>query len=131
MSLVVPRRRKRIEDVRCPDVKGLPDDIYHILHHSFVDILKMRRSIESVDALIVVSEKSIIETRDMLKRVLPIRDDAATSQARACRGECCSLGSITTTSMRSAVTCVGRKASTATLTTGRRSGRGPLQQVAS
>jgi len=33
-------RRKRVEDVRCPDVKGLPDDIYHILHHSFVDLLE-------------------------------------------------------------------------------------------
>ena len=51
MSLEGPPRRKRIEDVRCPIVKGLPDDIYQMLHHSFVDILKMRRSIEIVDVL--------------------------------------------------------------------------------
>jgi hypothetical protein len=25
--------------VRCPAGKGLPNDIYHILHHSFVHIL--------------------------------------------------------------------------------------------
>ena len=42
MSLGTPHRRKRIEDVRCPAVKGVPNDIYHILHHSFVEILKMR-----------------------------------------------------------------------------------------
>jgi len=27
MSLTYPHRRKRIEDVPCPAVKGLPDDI--------------------------------------------------------------------------------------------------------
>jgi hypothetical protein len=58
MSLETILRRKRIEDVRCPDVKGLPDDIYHILHHSFVEILKMRRSIESTDALIDTSREA-------------------------------------------------------------------------
>ena len=31
-------------------VKGLPDDIYHMLHRSYVRILKMRRSIERADA---------------------------------------------------------------------------------
>jgi hypothetical protein len=45
----------RIEDVRCPAVKGLPDDIYHVLHHCFVQILKMRRSIESANALLKAS----------------------------------------------------------------------------
>jgi hypothetical protein len=55
--------------VRCPDVKGLPDDIYHILHHSFVEILKMRRSIESADAFADKSREAIIEAREVLKRV--------------------------------------------------------------
>ena len=64
-----PRRRKRIEDVRCPAVKGLPDNIHHMLHHSFVDILKMRRSIESADVHIEASEKAIFESCDVLKRV--------------------------------------------------------------
>jgi hypothetical protein len=31
--------RRRIEDVRIPVVKGLPDDIYHMLHHSYVSFL--------------------------------------------------------------------------------------------
>ena len=68
MSLGDPRRRKRIEDVRCPTVKGLPDDIYQMLHHSFVDMLKMRRSIETVDALIDASRTTALESRDVLKR---------------------------------------------------------------
>ena len=68
MSLETNPRRKRIEDVRCPAVKGLPDDIYHILHHSFVEILKMRGSIESVDAPIDTSREAVIDSRDMLKR---------------------------------------------------------------
>jgi hypothetical protein len=59
----------RIEDVRRPAVKGLPDDVYHILHHSFVDILRMRRSIESVDAIIDTSKKAVIESCDVLKRM--------------------------------------------------------------
>jgi hypothetical protein len=63
MSLETPRCRKRIEDLRCPAVNGLPDDIYHILHHSFVEILKMRRSIESVDALIEMSKEAVLESR--------------------------------------------------------------------
>ena len=62
-------RRRRIEDVRCPAVKGLPDDIYHILHHSFVDILRMRRSIESADTFIDTSRKAVIESCDVVKRV--------------------------------------------------------------
>ena len=88
MSPGTPHRRKRIEDVRCPAVKGVPNDIYHILHHSFVEILKMRRSIESADALIDMSMKTIAETLDVLDRLrndqrarqeLPIRRDASTS----------------------------------------------------
>ena len=69
MGVGDPRFRKRIEDVRVPDVKGLPDEIYHMLHHSFVRILKMLRSIESVDAHLDASEKAILESRDLLKRV--------------------------------------------------------------
>jgi len=69
MSLEAPRGRKRIEEVRCPTVKGLSDDIYHILHHSFVHILKMRRSIESADVLIEASMEAILQSREVLKRV--------------------------------------------------------------
>jgi len=69
MSLGTPHRRKRIEDVRCPAVKGVPNDIYHILHHSFVEILKMRRSIESADAHIDKSREAVLKSREALKRV--------------------------------------------------------------
>ena len=62
------RCRKRIEDLRIPAVKGLPDDIYHMLHHSFVDIVRMRRTIESIDALIDQSMEAILESREILKR---------------------------------------------------------------
>ena len=62
------RCRKRIEDLRIPAVKGLPDDIYHMLHHSFVDIVRMRRTIESIDALIDQSMEAILESWEMLKR---------------------------------------------------------------
>jgi hypothetical protein len=58
------RRRMPIEDVRCPNIKGLPDNIYHMLHHSFIEILKMRRSIESMDAGIEQSTKAIVESLD-------------------------------------------------------------------
>jgi hypothetical protein len=67
MSLQNPRRRRHIEDVRCPTVKGLPDDIYHILHHSFVEILKMRRSIESANGLIDTSKVAALESREVLE----------------------------------------------------------------
>jgi len=68
MSLESPHRRKRIEDVRCPVVNGLPNDIYHVLHHSFVEILKMRRSIESAYAHIDMSREALIDSWDVLKR---------------------------------------------------------------
>jgi hypothetical protein len=69
MSLEAPRRRKRIEDVRCPVVKGLPDDIYHMVHHSFVDILRMRRSIESADAQIDASIEAVLKSHEVLLRL--------------------------------------------------------------
>ena len=50
-------------------VKGPPDDIYHLLHHSFADILKMRRSIESADGLIDPSIEAVLESCEPLKRV--------------------------------------------------------------
>jgi hypothetical protein len=40
-------------------VRGLPDDIYHMLHHSFVGILWMRRNIEKDEALINASIAAI------------------------------------------------------------------------
>jgi len=60
---------ERIEDLRIPAVKGLPDDIYHMLHHSFVEIADMRRSIERVEAQIWQSREAILESREMLERL--------------------------------------------------------------
>jgi hypothetical protein len=60
--------RKYIDDARCPAVRGLPDDIYHILHHSFVGILRMRRNIEKDETLINASIAAIFESIDLLKR---------------------------------------------------------------
>jgi hypothetical protein len=59
----------RIEDLRIPAVKGLPDDLYHMLRHSFVEIARMRRSIERVDAQICQSRAAILESREMLERL--------------------------------------------------------------
>ena len=58
----------RIEDLRIPAVKGLPDDVYHMLHHSFVDIARLRRSIERADAQICQSREAILASREMLER---------------------------------------------------------------
>jgi hypothetical protein len=52
--------RKRIEDVRCPDFKGLPDNIALVLHHSFVGIVLMRRSIENTSRVVERSRKAAI-----------------------------------------------------------------------
>jgi hypothetical protein len=63
------RRRKRIDDVRCPDIKGLPDDIVHVLHNSFVGILRMRRSIENADRVAESGRRAAIEAQALLARL--------------------------------------------------------------
>ena len=66
------RYRKRIEDLRIPAVKGLSDDTYRMLHRTFVEIVAMRRSIESVDARLAESRKAILEAEELLKRLSPL-----------------------------------------------------------
>jgi hypothetical protein len=61
--------RKQIADLRCPDINGLPPDIVHMLHHSFVDILEMRRSIESADLAVKSGRMAAIEGLDLLARL--------------------------------------------------------------
>jgi hypothetical protein len=63
------RSRKRIEDVRIPAVKGMPDDIYHMLHRTYVGILKMRRSVERADAALNASLRAAAESAELLRRV--------------------------------------------------------------
>jgi diguanylate cyclase len=61
--------RKRIEDVRCPRISGLPVDIVHLLHHTFVGILQMRRSIECADAVVASARAATNEARTLLARL--------------------------------------------------------------
>jgi hypothetical protein len=61
--------RKQIADVRCPDINGLPVDIIQMLHHSFVGILQMRRSIESADLTVELGRAAAIEARALLARL--------------------------------------------------------------
>ena len=67
-NLPKAQTRKRIEDVRIPAVRGMSDDLYHLMHHSVVGIVRMRRSIESADAAISSSEMAIAESKALLKR---------------------------------------------------------------
>ena len=59
--------RKRIEDIRCPMIKGLPQDIVHILHHTLVEIAIMRRSIESADREVERSLHAVFESCELLR----------------------------------------------------------------
>jgi hypothetical protein len=61
--------RKRIEDVRCPKIKGLPEDIVRILHHSLVEIAIMRRSIESADRDVERSLLAVFESCELLREL--------------------------------------------------------------
>jgi len=63
------RMRKQIEDLRCPATKGLPEDAVRLLHHSLVDIVRMRRSIETTDRQLKLSHEAIFETCELLSRL--------------------------------------------------------------
>jgi hypothetical protein len=69
MGSAIHKGRKRIEDVRCPRVKGVSKDVYRLLHHSFVHILKMRRSIEGINVRMVSSSNALDESRKLLSRL--------------------------------------------------------------
>jgi hypothetical protein len=60
--------REPVEDDRCPATKGLPEDAVHLLHQSFVHILRMRRSIERTDRLIASSRQAALASRELLDR---------------------------------------------------------------
>ena len=59
--------RKQIANLRCPDIKGLLDDVVHVLRHSIVDITRMRRSIEFTDEAIECSARAAFESWKLLK----------------------------------------------------------------
>jgi hypothetical protein len=63
------RRRKRIEILRFPNIKGLPEDVVHTLHHSLVHIACMRRSIERTDNVVNRSMLAAFESCELLKRL--------------------------------------------------------------
>jgi hypothetical protein len=59
----------QIADVRYPDINGLPADIVHALHHTFVGILLMRQSIESANLAVTSGRVAAIESRALLARL--------------------------------------------------------------
>jgi len=59
--------RKQIEDIRYPAVEGLPEDTAFVLQQSFVQIVKMRWSIECIDQRIAQSSRAIFETQEILQ----------------------------------------------------------------
>jgi len=61
--------RKRIDDIRCPAIKGLPEDVVHILHHSLVEIAIMRQSIESANQEVERSLLAVFESCELLREL--------------------------------------------------------------
>jgi hypothetical protein len=61
--------RKQVNDLRRPNIKGLPDDEVHLLHHSLEQIAWMVRSIEKTDQQLMRSYKALEQSRELLKRV--------------------------------------------------------------
>jgi hypothetical protein len=53
--------RKWIEDLRCPNIKGLPEDV--------VDIVRMRRSIERTNKILELCMQAAAESCELLKRL--------------------------------------------------------------
>jgi len=60
---------KQVKDLRCPAVKGLPDDDVRLLHDSIMRIAQMRRSIEETDHQLALSKKALGQSRELLKRL--------------------------------------------------------------
>jgi hypothetical protein len=61
--------RKRIEDLRCPNIKGLPENVVHLLHRSLVEIVHLRGSIENTDQQVALSSKAVFESCELLKQI--------------------------------------------------------------
>jgi len=61
--------RKQIERLRCPNISRLPDNVVHTLHHSIVDIARLRGSIENTDVMVERSMLAAFEKCELLKRM--------------------------------------------------------------
>jgi hypothetical protein len=61
--------RKRIEDLRCPNIKGLPENVVQLLHRSLVEIAHLRRSIENTDQQVALSSKAVFQSCELLRRI--------------------------------------------------------------
>ena len=61
--------RKRIEDLRVPNINGLPRGVVQTLHDSIVHIVRMRRSIEGVHRDLEQSKLAAFESCELLKRL--------------------------------------------------------------
>jgi hypothetical protein len=61
--------RKQIGDLRFPNIKGLPDDDVHLLHHCIVQITRMRRSIDETDRQLALSYEAVKQSCELLMRL--------------------------------------------------------------
>jgi hypothetical protein len=63
------RTQHCVDDIRCPAIEGLPPETVAMLHHSLVDIVHMRRSIESVKLRTRNSLDAARESAELLRRL--------------------------------------------------------------
>jgi len=67
--MVGDSEHRTIDDIRCPKIKGLPRDTVLTLHHTMVQVVRMRRSIESARFHLDQSRCALRETRELLGRL--------------------------------------------------------------
>ena len=58
-----------IDHLRCPAIDGLPPETVAMLHHSLVDIVRMRRSIESAGRQVRHSLDAALDSAELLRRL--------------------------------------------------------------
>ena len=77
-----PAKAEVLEDVRVPAVKGLSEDLYRLLHGSYVGILRLRRSIESAD--VGVRTSATLLSRESFSGDPKTAEQAAASERARC-----------------------------------------------
>ena len=60
---------RQITAVRCPAIKGLPDDVVHLLHHCVVELVHIRRGIEDADRQVARASRAVFESCELLRRL--------------------------------------------------------------
>ena len=66
---VIERTQHRIDHIRCPAIKGLPTETVDMLHHSIVDIVRLRRSIERAQLQVSRSWDAAIDSMMLLGKL--------------------------------------------------------------